>query len=232
MQNIGLEQLDALLDPHLKHFFRGQVRQFDPRFVDGRQLLLLHPLFGDVANRNDQVLGRSLRLENRCRVHLQEGVLADLQCGAAGVLGRQGRVEGTEVRSQDFRVGQRGEEILAHHVLAATPLAETRVAPDHDILGIEQHDAVGHAFQNPFILEQPTDLQRLVQMRRNDVQPGVVAFRQAREGLDRIAFYRDVKELLKTCGHARLARVTIANTKDFGLFCQPKKLHLSTPLRS
>ena len=55
VQDVRLQQLDAVLHRHLEDLFGRQVGQFHARLVDGRQLLLLQLLLGDVADRDDQV---------------------------------------------------------------------------------------------------------------------------------------------------------------------------------
>ena len=68
VQDVGLEQLDPLLDRHVEQFVGSQVGQLDARLVDGGQLLLLQHLGGHVADGDDQVLRRAVGLEQRSRV--------------------------------------------------------------------------------------------------------------------------------------------------------------------
>ena len=64
VQDVRLEQLDALFDRHLREFVGRQVGQLDAGLVDGGQLLLLQHLGGDVADGDDQVLRRAGRASN------------------------------------------------------------------------------------------------------------------------------------------------------------------------
>ena len=95
----------------------------------------------------------------------EEAAIGNSQRGAAGVSGGQCRGEGAEVRAKDLGVAQCFIEVKPRDINAAAPLAELGIAPDDRIVGVEYTDAVGHADENLFVLHQPSDLQRLVQVR-------------------------------------------------------------------
>ncbi len=82
-------------------------------------------------------------------------VLAAAERGTRGLAGGQRRVEGAEVGAQDFGAAQDGVEVRPDHAVALRPLAEPPVAPDDRVVAVQQDDAVGHAFENVFVLQQP-----------------------------------------------------------------------------
>ncbi len=172
VQDVRLQQLDALLDRHHRQFVGHQVGQFHAGLVDGGQLLLLQHLRRHVAHRDDQVLRRRLVLENRGGVHLEVAVVARAQRRVAGAAGGQRRVERTEVGPEDLGAAQHGVKIRADDAVALGPLAQPAVAPDDRVLGIEHDDAVGHAFQDALVLQQLADLKRVTEMFRTHVEPG------------------------------------------------------------
>ena len=63
VQNVRFQQINAVVDQHLRDFVRLEVGQFDARLVDGGQLLLLQHLGGNVADRHNQVLRRQVALD-------------------------------------------------------------------------------------------------------------------------------------------------------------------------
>ena len=103
---LDFEQLDALLDRHVQEFFGRQVGQFHAGLVDGRQLLLLMHLVGDVADGDDQVPRRAVRLPQRGGVDLEVAVVLAPQHGTGALAGGQGRMEGAEIGAEDFRASQ------------------------------------------------------------------------------------------------------------------------------
>ena len=172
VQDVRLQQLDPLLDRHLREFVGRQVGQLDAGLVDRRQLLLLQHLVGHVADRDDQVLRGLVAFEDRGGVDLEVAVLARAERRGARAGRGQGRVEGAEVGAEDLRAAQHRVEIGADHGLAAGPLAQPAVAPDDRVVAVQQHDAVGHALQNLLVLQQLADLEGVAQVLGGDIQAG------------------------------------------------------------
>ena len=104
-------------------------------------------------------------------MHLKVAVVAGAKRGTARPAGGQGRVEGAKIRAQNLGAAQHRVEIRPDDLLAAGPFPQAAVAPDDRVVGVQQHDAVGHALQNAFVLQQLADLNGVGQMLRSDVDP-------------------------------------------------------------
>ena len=98
VDDVRFEKLDPVADRHVEDFFRRQVGQLHAGLMDRRQLLLLLDLVGHVADGDDQVPGRAFQLADRGGLHLEIAIVLAPQRGTRPLAGRQGRVEGTEVR--------------------------------------------------------------------------------------------------------------------------------------
>ena len=72
-------------------------------------------------------------------------------------------MEGAKIGPQDFRAAQRRVEIRPHHRLPAAPLANLPVAPEDRVVALQQHDAVGHAFEDLLVLQQLADIEDFVE---------------------------------------------------------------------
>ncbi len=105
-------------------------------------------------------------------------------------------MERAEVGPQDFRAVHRRVEVHADDILAAGPLLQPAVAPDDRVVGVEQHDAVGHALQNVFVLEQSADAERFGQMTFGHEDAGVFFVRQSGQSTDRAADFFDAQSSL------------------------------------
>ena len=115
VQDVRLQQLDAVLDRHVGDLVGRQIGQFHAGLVDGRHLLLLVDLVGHVADGDDQVPRRAARLADRRGMDVVVAVLAAAERGTGGLAGGQGRVEGAEVGAEDLRAAQDGVEVRADH---------------------------------------------------------------------------------------------------------------------
>jgi hypothetical protein len=87
VQDVGLEQVDPLVDRHVGDDIRRQVGQLHAGLVDGGQLLLLQHLAGHVADGDDQVVRRLSRLEHRRGMHLIILIVAGAKRRAARTAG-------------------------------------------------------------------------------------------------------------------------------------------------
>ena len=79
-----------------------------------------------------------------------------------------------KVWPQDLGTIQRRIEVVANDILAATPFVEAAVAPDNRIVQIKEHHAVGHALQDPFVLQQLAETKRLRRVTSRNVDSGVL----------------------------------------------------------
>ncbi len=68
---------------------------------------------------------------------------------------RERRVEGAEIGTENLGRAHHVVEVRADDVVAAGPLAQAAVAPEDRVVAIEQNDAVGHALQYAFVLNEP-----------------------------------------------------------------------------
>ena len=91
-------------------------------------------------------------------------------------------MEGAKVGPDDLRISQDLVEIGPHHVAAAGPLEEPTVAPEDDVVAGQQHDAVGHALQDAFILQEAADVDDGRKMVGVGVDADVVAIGQLGHG--------------------------------------------------
>ena len=182
MDDVGLQQLDALLDRHVEEFFRRKVGQLHAGLVDGRQLLLLLHFLGHVADGDDQVPRRTVDFPHRRRMDVEIAALLAPQGGTGAMAGGQGGVKGAEIGAQDFRAAQGGVEVDPDHRLQAAPFADPPVAPENRVVAVQQCDAVGHAFENLLVLQQLADFKGLAEIIGGDVNAGKLVPRQQGHG--------------------------------------------------
>ncbi len=95
--------------------------------MDGRELLLLQDVGGDVANRHDQVLRRAAvravaTLDDGNRMHAEVTMIA-AERRRTPLAGGEGGVEGAEIGADDLRVPKHLVEICPDYVTTAGPLA-------------------------------------------------------------------------------------------------------------
>ena len=83
--------------------------------------------------------------------------------------GGKRRVEWAEVWAKNFRAAEQGVEIQADDAVSTGPLAQSAVPPDHGVVAVEQHDAVGHLLKNALVLQQLAERDRFAEMRRGDI---------------------------------------------------------------
>jgi hypothetical protein len=123
--------------------------------MDGRELLLLQYLIGDLADRDDEVPGFALAFNHRGHVHAHVTIAETPERGGAGSTRTQRGVERTKIGAQYFGRAHDVVKVGADNVIAARPFAEAAVSPKDRVIGIEQDHAVGHALQNALVLHQP-----------------------------------------------------------------------------
>ena len=168
VDDVGLEQLDPVADRHVEDLFRSQVGQLHAGLVDRGQLLLLLHLVRHVADGNDQVPGRTVQLADRGRLHLEVAIVLAPQRGTRPLAGGQRRVEGTEVRPQDFRAAEGRVKVDPRHRIAAAPFAHPPIAPDDGVVVLQQGDPVGHALQDLLVLQEFSELEGLAEVLGGD----------------------------------------------------------------
>ena len=166
----------------MRDFGRGEIGQLHAGLMDGRHLLLLLNLIGHIADRDDQVPWRGSDLADGRGMDVVVTVLAAAKRGTGGLGRRQGGMEGAKVGAEDLRAAQHAVKIHADHLIAAEPLAETAVAPDDRIVAVQQGHAVGHAFDDLLVLQQPADLQGPLQVLGGDIDPGKLLSPKMRQG--------------------------------------------------
>ena len=224
VQDVRLQQLDAVLHRHVGDLGGREIGQFQARLMDRRHLLLLVHLVGHVADVDDQVLRRLARLAHRGGMDVIVVVVAAAERGTGGLAGRQGGVEGAEVGAEDLRAAQHRVEIRPDHAAALRPFRQPPVAPDNQVVAVQQDDAVGHAFENMLVLQQPAKLQGLAEVLRRDVDAGkpfAGKMGQRSQGVAGdhhvMGFSRPSEELFRVFAG-------VADQEDFGLCCQSRIL--------
>ena len=220
VDDVRLEQLDPVADRHVEDFFRSQVGQLHAGLVDRGQLLLLLDLVGHVADGDDQVAGRAFQLADRGGLHLEIAIVLAPQRGTRPLAGRQGRVEGAEVRPQDFRAAQRRVKVDPHDRIAAAPFAHPAVAPDDRVVALQQGDAVGHALEDLLVLQELADLEGLAEVLGGDENAVEPLAGQQGQGPHRILHDNHFVRFGR--GRERLLDVLagVTDQQDLGLFRQ------------
>ena len=102
--------------------------------------------------------GVAFGVDHRRGVHADVAILKTAQRRAARAAGGERGVERTEVGAENLGRAHHVVEVRADDVFAARPFAEPAVAPEDRVVVIEQHDAVGHALQDAFVLNEPGDV--------------------------------------------------------------------------
>ena len=121
MQNVGLQQFNAVFNGHGPQFFRRQVGQFHAGLVNGHQLLLLQHFARDVANDGEQVLRFLAIFNNRGGMNLKIVIFFRLQVADGRSPIHQGGMEGTIIGADDVRAVQYFVEISAAELFLTTP---------------------------------------------------------------------------------------------------------------
>ena len=93
-------------------------------------------------------------VDDRGGVDAEVAVVGAANRRNARLVGAQGSVEWAEVGAEYLGAAQDVVKILADHFFATAPLAESAIAPQDEILVVQQHDAVGHALQDAIVANQ------------------------------------------------------------------------------
>ena len=89
VQDVRLQQLDAVLDRHVGDLGGRQIGQFEARLMDRRHLLLLMDLVGHVADVDDQMPRRTAHLADGGGMNVVVAVVAAAERGTGGLAGGQ-----------------------------------------------------------------------------------------------------------------------------------------------
>ena len=145
-------------------------------------------------------------------------------------------MEGAKIRAENFRTAQRRVEIHPHDRLAAAPLLDPAIAPDDRVVGIDQHDAVGHALQNPLVLQQLADAEGFGEMLAVNKNARVTFAGQSRERPHRAADFFDFDVVAdigcQIYGWQVTPVVGIAKKQDFALGRQSNRLPSAGMIRA
>jgi len=124
-------------------------------------------------------------------------------------------VKRTKVGADDLGTTKDAIEILADDTLSITPFAEPTIAPDDDVVRIQQHDAVGHAFENAITFEQTLDLQRRVKMPRVDIDTRQWSAGHLRESRQRRLDANHLVLIVELRGDGAVAPVRLGNYQKY-----------------
>ena len=83
-------------------------------------------------------------------------------------------MERTEIGAKNLGAIQHRVEVLADNLLAPRPFPQSAVAPDDRVVGVQQHDSVGHAFQNAFVLQELAHAERFADLPGGHEHAGIV----------------------------------------------------------
>ncbi len=120
--------------------------------MDRRELLLLQYLVGNVADRDDQMLRRTIAVENWRGMHPHVSILKTAKRRSTRAAGSQRGVKRAEIGAEDFGRTHHLVEVSADDVVAARPLAQPAIPPQDRVVVAEQYDAVRHALQHALVL--------------------------------------------------------------------------------
>ncbi len=140
---------------------------------------------GHLANGDDQVLGRPLRIDHRRRVNAHVAVLKTAQRRAARTAGCDCSVERAEIGAENLGRAHHLVEVGADDVFAAGPLAQAAIAPENRVVAIQQDDAIGHALQDALVLNEPRGVDHFGKMIGIGIDADVVAGAELRESPNR-----------------------------------------------
>ena len=171
-------------------------------------------LLGNLAKRHNQVLGRLAQFPDRRYVGLEIAVVFGAQRGIRRRTRGQRRVERAVVGAENLRVAENAVKVRPHHAVPAGPIVQPSVAPENRVVTAKQNDAVRHALQDLFVLQQFADLQRLLQMVRSDNDGVELLLAQILQGANRILHDDEITRRARRLHQACHVVRTVADTKN------------------
>ena len=173
MDDLRLEQVDAVLHRHVLQIAGSNLAQFQPGVIDRVQLLLLQDLRRDIPHSDNEERRRRVMLfPVRGRLHIEKRLLSQPQRAANRPVGGNGRLKRTDVRSAQRPKPERlAERPPATAHLAARQLIEPTVAPENSLMGVHHRHAIGQMSHQPRRLRNEAGGPQRIDRRLQDENP-------------------------------------------------------------